>query len=266
MPIGGPPSIQSASSRSCGIRLSSTASSLLVVALLSFSSSAPAATFDPSQFRTPEFYASGTLAQIRAEYAYARGLTGRGVVVAIIDSGLYVEHPEFANRVSPLRYNFGATQGPHDVSDLDASGRYEGHGTHVAGIIGAARDGMKMHGVAYNATLLPLRTRFEANMADLPMIDYAIKSGAKVLNGSYGPDGAPPAEIEDEYGNAIPNPYFDRDNLPRFQVVLAVNAVQSYATLKRADQADVVMIFAAGNEFASMANRRRILRAMGCTT
>ena len=43
---------------------------------------------------------------------------------------------------------------PASMSDL---GKGFGHGTHVSGIVGAARDGKVMHGVAYNATILPLQ-------------------------------------------------------------------------------------------------------------
>ena len=85
------------------------------------------------------FRASGALEMIGAQYAYARGHTGQGVLVAVLDSGLYARHPEFAGRVAG-GWNFQTDQPAWDFSDteLEPDGRLNGHGTHVAGIIGAA--------------------------------------------------------------------------------------------------------------------------------
>lgn len=56
------------------------------------SAAAPAAPgdflFDPDGFMDAEFRASGALEMIGAQYAYARGHTGQGVLVAVLDSGL----------------------------------------------------------------------------------------------------------------------------------------------------------------------------------
>lgn len=55
-------------------------------------------TGDPASWRTQEFDADWGLAAIRAEYAYARGLSGRGVRTGIFDSGTGLDHPEFAGK------------------------------------------------------------------------------------------------------------------------------------------------------------------------
>jgi len=57
-----------------------------------------ARTGDAASWRTQEFGADWGLAAIRAEYAYARGLSGRGVRTGIFDSGTGLDHPEFAGK------------------------------------------------------------------------------------------------------------------------------------------------------------------------
>ena len=215
------------------------------------SAAAPAAPgdflFDPDGFMDAEFRASGALEMIGAQYAYARGHTGQGVLVAVLDSGLYARHPEFAGRVAG-GWNFQTDQPAWDFSDteLEPDGRLNGHGTHVAGIIGAARDGAKMQGVAYGSRLLAVRLDTDLDWLG---IDYAIRQGARVLNGSYGPDGTPPMTLED----GSPNPGY-QDNiggpLLRYQKVPLGDLRTQVAALRRAAAADVLMVFAAGNDYA----------------
>ena len=53
---------------------------------------------DAESWRSDEFKRDWGLGAIRAEYAYARGLTGKGVRVGIFDSGTGLDHPEFAGK------------------------------------------------------------------------------------------------------------------------------------------------------------------------
>jgi subtilisin family serine protease len=85
--------------------------------------------------------------QVGAPQAWAAGLTGTGVTVAVLDSGIRASHPDLAGKVVEA-LDFTGTQ--PEVDD-DA-----GHGTHVAGIIagtGAASDG-RYRGIAHDARLL----------------------------------------------------------------------------------------------------------------
>ncbi|WP_319459446.1 S8 family serine peptidase [Micromonospora sp. RTP1Z1] len=84
--------------------------------------------------------------QIGAPAAYAAGFTGKGVTVAVLDTGVDVTHPDLAGRVAESR-NFS------EAPDADDT---VGHGTHVASIIGGsgAASGGKYRGVAPDATLL----------------------------------------------------------------------------------------------------------------
>ncbi len=84
--------------------------------------------------------------------AWGQGYSGRGVKVAVVDTGLEVAHEDLAANVDLANsYNYvtgtsDPTPDPNDIGD--------DHGTQVAGIIGAvAFNGKGGRGVAYNARL-----------------------------------------------------------------------------------------------------------------
>ena len=82
-----------------------------------------------------------------------RHVTGKGVLIAVIDSGIDAGHPDLKGRIAATR----------DVTRLP-DGKAEIHGTSVAGIIAAnARDGIGIAGVAPGARLLGLRACIETN-------------------------------------------------------------------------------------------------------
>ncbi|MER5352867.1 S8 family serine peptidase [Kitasatospora sp. NPDC002551] len=86
-------------------------------------------------------------AQIGAPEAWRSGLTGRGVKVAVLDSGVDGGHPDLAGSIGESSDFTGGATG---VKDAD------GHGTHVASIVGgdgAAAEG-RFKGVAPDAELL----------------------------------------------------------------------------------------------------------------
>ncbi|MBM3275619.1 MAG: S8 family serine peptidase, partial [Candidatus Sericytochromatia bacterium] len=75
---------------------------------------------------------------------------GRGVVVAVIDSGIDFGHPEFAGRVSKVGVNV--------INPLEFPVDDHGHGTHVSGILGAAaNNGEGIAGVAPEAFIIPVK-------------------------------------------------------------------------------------------------------------
>ncbi|MFG1715818.1 S8 family serine peptidase [Micromonospora sp. NPDC049203] len=84
--------------------------------------------------------------QIGAPAAWAAGWTGKGVRVAVLDTGVDLTHPDLAGKVAESR-NFTEEADPDDIV---------GHGTHVAStIVGSgAASGGKYRGVAPDATLL----------------------------------------------------------------------------------------------------------------
>ncbi len=130
-------------------------------------------------------------------------VTGGEVTVAVIDTGIDQTHPD-------LNDNLWANPGdPPNGIDDDRNGWVDdvrgidlanddsdpfddsGHGTHVAGIIGAeGNNGIGTTGVAWKARLISLKfldANGEGNTADAATaIDYAVRAGARVVNASWG--------------------------------------------------------------------------------
>ncbi|MFB6725736.1 S8 family serine peptidase [Kribbella sp. NPDC056345] len=118
--------------------------------------------------------------QIGAPTAWEAGLTGKGVKVAVLDSGYDATHPDLKDRVV-------ATKGFTGDDVLDVIG----HGTHVASTVagtGAASDG-KYRGVAPDADLLIGKVCGGRNCETSAIIagmEWAANSGARVVNMSIG--------------------------------------------------------------------------------
>ncbi|MDQ0416198.1 minor extracellular serine protease Vpr [Croceifilum oryzae] len=109
----------------------------------------------------------------------AQGLPvdGRGIKVAVIDTGIDSKHPDLKNNYI----------GGYDVVDRDNDPQDEqGHGTHVAGIIAANGD---IKGVAPEASILAYRVlgKQGGTTSDiLTGIEMAVRDGADVMNLSLG--------------------------------------------------------------------------------
>lgn len=120
-----------------------------------------------------EFQRNWGLGAIGAQEAVNRNLTGKGVVVGVVDTGLDMiangtPHSEFAGRIDDRTASLFHWYDPNlavaagDVAagftrPANASADGNGHGTHVAGIIAAASDGNGMQGVAPGATILAIQ-------------------------------------------------------------------------------------------------------------
>lgn len=100
------------------------------------------------------------------------------VVVAVIDSGIDLSHPEFAGRLLP----------GFDYVEWDAVPQDQyGHGTHVAGIIAAAGNNSRgVAGSAWGVRLLPLRALDRNGLGTASNVAWALlgasSQGAKVVN------------------------------------------------------------------------------------
>jgi hypothetical protein len=90
----------------------------------------------------PAEYRNNANHLINAAAAYARGWTGRGSTVLIMDTGINLNHPDFAGKIKYSRDFMGT-----------GLGDTHGHGTHLAGIVAASRNGSGIHGVAFDANL-----------------------------------------------------------------------------------------------------------------
>ncbi|MEW6731270.1 MAG: S8 family serine peptidase [Acidobacteriota bacterium] len=108
-------------------------------------------------------------------------LLGRGVTVAIIDTGVDRKHPLLAERLHTRSYDF-VGDGDDDPSEV-SGGEIAGHGTFVAGIVAVT---------APEAKLLVLRAINERGIGTedsvVRAIYYAMEQGARVINLSFGSD------------------------------------------------------------------------------
>ena len=132
-----------------------------------------------SGWETNEYSKSRTLPAIKASSAYSRGYTGKGAVIAILDSGIDVNSAEFKDKILVTR-NFSSTTSIQDTI---------GHGTHVAGIAAAARNGSGVHGVAPDAKLIIGKITSSGLITSttaLTAVKWASDTGADVVNLSSG--------------------------------------------------------------------------------
>lgn len=120
--------------------------------------------------------------QIGAPAAWQRGLTGKGVKVAVLDTGIDAGHPDLTGKVATAQ-NFSESP---DVTDK------VGHGTHVAGTIAGsgAASGGSYKGVAPDSTLINGKVLsddgygFESGI--IAGMEWAVAQGADVVNMSLG--------------------------------------------------------------------------------
>lgn len=206
----------------------------------------PAPTPTPSPgdpFDTAEYRNSTGLTAVNILPAWRAGATGRGILAGIIDSGIDTGNPEFAGRISTRSVD---TAGNGSIKDEG------GHGTAVATVLAAAHDGRGVEGVAFDSTLLVLRTDAPGSCtapatggedgcshedpAIARALDVATGAGARVVNISLG--GSPPD-------------------------------VGLRAAIDRATAAGVVIVFSAGNDgkaevdpFAAIATDAAVSRGL----
>ena len=128
---------------------------------------------------------------------------GRGIIVAVIDTGVDYNHEDLKDNIwvnlgeIPDNYIDDDGNGYIDdyygwnaVADRGSAMDDQGHGTHVAGIIAAANNNIGIVGIAYNATIMPIKAGMASgyfNSSDIAeAIIYAYQNGADVINMSFG--------------------------------------------------------------------------------
>lgn len=138
-------------------------------------------------------------AQIGGPAAWTKAV-GAGITVAVVDSGVDIDHPDLRNKIDFANsYDFGCNDAnPDDDSTIrDGEGKLvKGHGTHVAGTVAAeTNNGIGVAGMAPAARIMALKV-FPTNdscnpgllgFAAVPQaIQWAVEHGAKVINLSLG--------------------------------------------------------------------------------
>lgn len=129
-----------------------------------------------STWETAEYYKSRTLAPIKASTAYSRGYTGKGSIIAILDSGIDATNQDFQN--GKILF----------VKDFSNSGKITdtvGHGTHVAGIAAGAKNNLGVQGVAFDANLIIGKVTSNGLVTVntlIPAVQWAASNQADVAN------------------------------------------------------------------------------------
>ena len=159
---------------------------------------------------------------INAPDVWEQNITGNGIVVAVIDSGVDYTHPDLDSNIwqnageiaengidddgngfiDDIRgWDFVASD--NNPMDLDLNG----HGTHIAGAIAAERNDFGITGVAYNAKIMPVRVLDASLYGETNNvaagIRYAADNGANVINLSLGNEFVPSNVVNNaiEYAN-----------------------------------------------------------------
>jgi subtilisin family serine protease len=99
----------------------------------------------PSNFETLEYNNQYGLGKIKASSAYARGYTGAGVTVAVIDSGFDTTHPDLAGN---MLAGIDVVDGDTNINNPDTL--Y--HGNWVSGVVASVRNGLAVVSIERGAS------------------------------------------------------------------------------------------------------------------
>lgn len=225
--------------------LTTVAATAAALTLTAGTAPATAATSDP--LRPLEW----GLDQIHAEQAWQTS-TGAGTVVAVVDSGVDLTHPDLRANLVPGITTVGcgkqqATCGDGDWKGTDGVGQdLDTHGTHVSGTIAAVTDnGIGVAGVAPDTRIMPVKSLEDGSGAFEEIatgIRWAVDHGADVVNLSLG---------------AIPGV----QALTLTGVESSVTDAIAYATGK-----EVLVVAAAGNETAPACDTPSFEQGALCVT
>jgi lantibiotic leader peptide-processing serine protease len=178
------------------------------------------------------------------------------VLVGIIDTGIDASHPDLNDNVNTsLSRNFttdiplidGPCEEEPDASCSDPATVDEGgHGSHVAGTVGAELNGLGISGVAPNITLVNLRAGQDSGFfflyETLNAYTYAADNGIDVVNMSFFTD--------PWWANCRDNPL----DSPQEQQEQATIIDSSNAALNYAWSHGVTLVAAEGNEHTDLGN------------
>ena len=142
---------------------------------------------------------------INAPYVWSRGMFGNNTIIAVLDSGVTISHPDLRRVSYTAPYN--AFNGSSNVADGF------GHGTKVTGVIAASYNNNEgLNGVMPNTTIMPVKALNDSGASTISVIiaglDHVInynknnKKKVGVINMSFGGDGNS-VSLEAKCGEAV---------------------------------------------------------------
>ena len=142
------------------------------------------ATPDSGLPKDPLFQKQWSMVSGNVVGAWDMGATGQGVTIAIVDTGIALNHPDLMDNLIP---GYNAIT---ESEVLGANKDNNGHGTHVAGIAAAERNDVGIVGVAYQAKIMPIKAMTSSGEgfddAIAAGIVWAADHGAQIINLSMG--------------------------------------------------------------------------------
>lgn len=179
------------------------------------------------------------LEAIQAPQAWDAGYTGEGVRVFVLDSGIDSDHIEFSG---VLNKDLSTSFVEGEAYDYTGSS-FANHGTHTAGTIAAADNGVGVIGVAPNVELVAIKvlsanTGRGSSEAIISGIMYAADNGADVINMSLGSSINKNGWLEDADGNKY--------KIPAKEIQEYIHAYQR--AVDYAKDRGVTIIASAGND------------------
>jgi len=208
---------------------------LSILALACSALVANAQSTDPTTYQTTEYFSSGALSYVNASSAYARGYTGVGSTIAIIDTGIDLKSTDFAGRIVKT-IDFTNSGSVQDTN---------GHGTFVAGLAGASNNGSGVVGTAYNAGLLIAKISTNGTMFNSTIINglsWAGANNATVANLS--------AEMNASYSAKLVSPGIytvnNMTNTPNYWTKILAENPNNWLPAMNTNP-NMVLVVAAGN-------------------
>lgn len=136
---------------------------------------------------TPNYQKQWSLNIAEVPKAWELGATGKGIIIAVIDTGVDLNHLDLKDN---LVSGYNAITGKATVGSAQDD---NGHGTHVAGIVaanGKSSLNSRVYGVAYQATIMPVKAMgSDGQGADDVISDgivWAADHKANIINLSFG--------------------------------------------------------------------------------
>ena len=202
-------------------------------------------------------------ADIRAPEAWKIKHNASDIVVAVIDGGIDISHPDLKGNIwrnpKEIAGNFSdddANKKDDDISgwnfsnnsnDPSPSNPKAAHGTHVAGTIGAVgNNGLGISGISWDVQLMPLSIEHPDNpslvLDPTDALNYAISNGADIANMSFG------RSMKINPAEAMTYMTAKGKLIKGTPAELTSIMASPINTFKKANVADMLMVIAAGNE------------------